>query len=65
MRVAGLGEHVLIAAGDMSEEGGYRAAVRLLSRARGHRPSHGHLRGQRPDLRRRPVRGGRARRPGA
>jgi DNA-binding LacI/PurR family transcriptional regulator len=35
MRAAGLGEHVRIEAGDMSEEGGYRAAVRLLSRARG------------------------------
>jgi DNA-binding LacI/PurR family transcriptional regulator len=33
MRAAGLGGHVLIETGDMSEEGGYRAAVRLLSRA--------------------------------
>jgi DNA-binding LacI/PurR family transcriptional regulator len=32
MRAAGLGEHVLIETGDMTEEGGYRAAVRLLSR---------------------------------
>ena len=35
MRSAGLGEHVRIAAGDMTEEGGYRAAVRLLSGAAG------------------------------
>jgi DNA-binding LacI/PurR family transcriptional regulator len=33
LRVAGLGEQVLVEAGDMTEEGGYRAAVRLLSRA--------------------------------
>ena len=33
MRAAGLGEQVLIETGDMTEEGGYRAAVRLLSRA--------------------------------
>ncbi len=32
MRAAGLGDGVLIEAGDMSEEGGYRATVRLLSR---------------------------------
>jgi len=32
MRAAGLGEQVLIETGDMTEEGGYRAAVRLLSR---------------------------------
>jgi DNA-binding LacI/PurR family transcriptional regulator len=31
MRAAGLGENIHIEAGDMSEEGGYRAAVRLLS----------------------------------
>jgi DNA-binding LacI/PurR family transcriptional regulator len=31
MRAAGLGGHILIETGDMSEEGGYRAAVRLLS----------------------------------
>ena len=31
MRVAGLGDYVHIEAGDMSEEGGYRATVRLLS----------------------------------
>ena len=35
MRAAGLGEHVRIQDGDMSEEGGYRAAVRLLSGAGG------------------------------
>ena len=33
MRAAGLGAHVLIDHGDMSEEGGYRSTVRLLSRA--------------------------------
>jgi DNA-binding LacI/PurR family transcriptional regulator len=33
MRTAGLGEQVLVETGDMTEEGGYRAAVRLLSRA--------------------------------
>lgn len=33
MRAAGLGEAILVEAGDMTEEGGYRAAVRLLSRA--------------------------------
>jgi DNA-binding LacI/PurR family transcriptional regulator len=32
MRAAGLAAHMVIEAGDMSEEGGYRAAVRLLSR---------------------------------
>src|SRR5580693_3068227 len=32
MRSAGLGQHARIEAGDMSEEGGYRATVRLLSR---------------------------------
>ncbi|HEY0718584.1 MAG TPA: LacI family DNA-binding transcriptional regulator [Streptosporangiaceae bacterium] len=32
MRAAGLGADVLIEHGDMSEEGGYRATVRLLSR---------------------------------
>jgi DNA-binding LacI/PurR family transcriptional regulator len=32
MRAAGLGDSVLIEAGDMSEEGGYRATVRMLSR---------------------------------
>jgi DNA-binding LacI/PurR family transcriptional regulator len=32
MREAGLGSNVEIEAGDMSEEGGYRATVRLLSR---------------------------------
>ncbi len=32
MRLAGLGAHVLVERGDMTEEGGYRAAVRLLSR---------------------------------
>ncbi|HXP57934.1 MAG TPA: LacI family DNA-binding transcriptional regulator [Streptosporangiaceae bacterium] len=32
MRAAGLGAHVLIDHGDMSEEGGYRSTVRLLSR---------------------------------
>jgi DNA-binding LacI/PurR family transcriptional regulator len=31
MRAAGLGDHVRIETGDMSEEGGYRATVRLLS----------------------------------
>ena len=31
MRAAGLGDYVRIEAGDMSEEGGYRATVRLLS----------------------------------
>ena len=31
MRAAGLGDYVHIEAGDMSEEGGYRATVRLLS----------------------------------
>ena len=31
MRAAGLGGYVQVEAGDMSEEGGYRAAVRLLS----------------------------------
>jgi DNA-binding LacI/PurR family transcriptional regulator len=31
MRSAGLGQHVRIEAGDMSEEGGYRATVRLMS----------------------------------
>jgi DNA-binding LacI/PurR family transcriptional regulator len=31
MRAAGLGEYVRIEPGDMSEEGGYRATVRLLS----------------------------------
>jgi DNA-binding LacI/PurR family transcriptional regulator len=31
MRAAGLGDHIHIEAGDMSEEGGYRATVRLLS----------------------------------
>jgi DNA-binding LacI/PurR family transcriptional regulator len=35
MRSAGLGKYVRIEAGDMSEEGGYRAAVRLLSGAAG------------------------------
>jgi len=33
MRAAGLGDRILVETGDMSEEGGYRAAVRLLSRA--------------------------------
>ncbi len=33
MRLAGLGSHVLVGTGDMTEEGGYRAAVQLLSRA--------------------------------
>jgi DNA-binding LacI/PurR family transcriptional regulator len=32
MRAAGLGDRILIEPGDMTEEGGYRAAVRLLSR---------------------------------
>ncbi|MDT7701683.1 MAG: hypothetical protein QOJ30_4008 [Pseudonocardiales bacterium] len=32
MRDFGLGDHVHVEAGDMSEEGGYRAAVRLLTR---------------------------------
>jgi DNA-binding LacI/PurR family transcriptional regulator len=32
MRAAGLGEHILTETGDMTEEGGYRAAVRLLTR---------------------------------
>ena len=32
MRAAGLDAHVLVDHGDMSEEGGYRSAVRLLSR---------------------------------
>jgi len=32
MRAAGLGDYVHIEAGDMSEEGGYRSTVRLLSR---------------------------------
>jgi DNA-binding LacI/PurR family transcriptional regulator len=32
MRAAGLGDHVLTETGDMTEEGGYRAAVRLLTR---------------------------------
>ena len=32
MRAAGLGGNVLIETGDLSEEGGYRATVRLLSR---------------------------------
>ena len=31
MRLAGLGAHVLVETADMTEEGGYRAAVRLLS----------------------------------
>jgi DNA-binding LacI/PurR family transcriptional regulator len=31
MRAASLGDHVQIEAGDMSEEGGYRATVRLMS----------------------------------
>jgi DNA-binding LacI/PurR family transcriptional regulator len=31
MRAAGLGDYVHIETGDMSEEGGYRATVRLLS----------------------------------
>ena len=31
MRAAGLGDYVHIEAGDISEEGGYRATVRLLS----------------------------------
>ena len=31
MRAAGLGDYVHVEAGDMSEEGGYRATVRLLS----------------------------------
>ena len=53
MRAAGLGGSVHIEAGDMSEEGGYRATVRLLS---GPGPADRHLRGQRPDLRRRAVR---------
>jgi DNA-binding LacI/PurR family transcriptional regulator len=35
MRSAGLGEHLRVEAGDMSEEGGYRAAVRLVSGAGG------------------------------
>jgi DNA-binding LacI/PurR family transcriptional regulator len=33
MRAAGLGDHILVETGDMSEEGGYRAAVRLLGHA--------------------------------
>jgi DNA-binding LacI/PurR family transcriptional regulator len=33
MRAAGLSDHILVETGDMTEEGGYRAAVRLLSRA--------------------------------
>jgi DNA-binding LacI/PurR family transcriptional regulator len=33
MRAVGLGGRILIETGDMTEEGGYRAAVRLLSRA--------------------------------
>jgi DNA-binding LacI/PurR family transcriptional regulator len=33
MRAVGLGDRILIEPGDMTEEGGYRAAVRLLSRA--------------------------------
>ena len=33
MRRAGLGARILVETGDMTEEGGYRAAVRLLSRA--------------------------------
>src|SRR5579859_976181 len=33
MRAAGLGDHVQIDAGDMSEEGGYRATVRLMSQS--------------------------------
>jgi DNA-binding LacI/PurR family transcriptional regulator len=37
MRLAGLGACVLVETGDMTEEGGYRAAVRLLSR--GDRPT--------------------------
>ena len=39
MRAAGLGEQVLIETGDMTEEGGYRAAVRLLSGPGGRPPS--------------------------
>jgi len=31
MRAAGLSDHILVETGDMTEEGGYRAAVRLLS----------------------------------
>jgi DNA-binding LacI/PurR family transcriptional regulator len=34
MRAAGLGDYVRIESGDMSEEGGYRATVRLLSPVR-------------------------------
>ena len=37
MRVHGLADHELIETSDMTEEGGYRAAVRLLSR--GDRPT--------------------------
>ena len=33
MRAAGLGEHVRVEAGDFTEDGGYRATVRLLSSA--------------------------------
>lgn len=33
MRAAGLAEHILVADGDLTEEGGYRATVRLLTRA--------------------------------
>ncbi len=33
MRADGLGDRILVETGDMTEEGGYRAAVRLLSRA--------------------------------
>jgi DNA-binding LacI/PurR family transcriptional regulator len=33
MRAAGLGDHIRVEAGDMTEEGGYRAAVRLLGHA--------------------------------
>ena len=62
MRAAGLGGRRAIDHGDMSEEGGYRSTVALLSRP--DRPDR-HLRGQRSDLRRGPVGGDRAGRPGA
>jgi DNA-binding LacI/PurR family transcriptional regulator len=39
MRSAGLGGYVQVEAGDMTEEGGYRAAMRLLSRSGTERPT--------------------------
>jgi DNA-binding LacI/PurR family transcriptional regulator len=39
MRAAGLGGQVVVETGDMTEEGGYRAAVRLLALTRAARPT--------------------------